>query len=66
MHYEALIEQTERKGRRKRTRERKLFVRGADITEVLNVVGKIRGAKLIETREISKNQYIAGVSDNNY
>ena len=58
MHYKALLEI----GRKKKN-ERKIFVRSENgIVGVLRVVNKIRTAKLLQAKEISLQEYIAGVA----
>lgn len=62
-YYKAVLTITGRKNIKK---ERIIYTSGTDITTALNTTHKIRKAKWEKIREISRDEYIKGVSDKEY
>ncbi len=60
MHYYKGVLVIERK---KKKYERIIFTQGEDITMTLNVVHKIRNAKWLNVKEITRDEYIHGVQN---
>lgn len=60
MHYYKGVLVIERK---KKKYERVIFTQGEDITTTLNVVHKIRNAKWLTVKEITRTEYIHGVQN---